>query len=244
MKKKIEITRPSLESLACVNPDCQDYGQTSAENLYVRKVYGKDDIRYLRCCTCQEEFSERKNTALWNTKIRERKAISIAEHLSEGNSIKGTSRLLRIDPSTVRRLNRKAGQHGKSYHNEKVRDVKAQNLQADERHGFVAEKTRPSWEAELMDVESKFVLSHVQGARNEQMIRELLKIVLLALSLLMKLPCLPMEMPNMQRSFPRLLDKPINPLAKERKVDFQRNNTVSLAAWHTFKLSSIERKCA
>ena len=175
MKKNLEITRLPLESLACVSPDCQDYGLTNAENLYIRKVYGKDNIRYLRCRTCQEEFSERKNTALWNIRIRERKAVSIAEHLSEGNSIKGTSRLLRVAPSTVRRLNKKAGQHSKSYHDEKVRDIKARNLQADERHGFVAEKTQPSWEAELMDVESKFILSHVQGARNEQLIRELLR---------------------------------------------------------------------
>jgi len=174
MKKKLEITRPPLESLACVNPNCQDYGLPNADNLSIRKTYGKDNIRYLRCCTCQEEFSERKNTALWNTKIRESKAVSVAEHLSEGNSIKGTSRLLRVDPSTVRRLNKKAGQHGKSYHDEKVQDVKSKNLEADERHGFVAKKTCPSWEAELMDIESKFVLSHVQGVRTEKLIRKLL----------------------------------------------------------------------
>ena len=172
---KIENTRLPLESLACVNPDCQDYGVTGAENLYVRKIYGKDHIRYLRCRTCQEEFSERKNTALWNTKIREAKAVSVAEHLSEGNSIKGTSRLLRVDPETVRRINKRAGQHGKRFHDEKVQGVQARNLQADERHGFVKDKTRPSWEAELMDIESKFVISHVQGARDEALIRALLQ---------------------------------------------------------------------
>jgi IS1 family transposase/transposase-like protein len=172
---EIGITRSPLESLACVNPDCQEYGVTGAGNLYVRKIYGKDHIRYLRCRTCQEEFSERKNTALWNTKIREVQAVSIAEHLSEGNSIKGTSRLLRVDPSTVRRVNRKAGQHGKRYHDENVQAVQVRNLQADERHGFVSEKTRPSWEAELMDVESKFVLSHVQGIRDEALIKVLLQ---------------------------------------------------------------------
>ena len=172
---KIEITRLPLASLACVNPDCQDYGMAGAENLYIRKIYGKDHIRYLRCRTCQEEFSERKNTALWNTKIREAKAVSIAEHLSEGNSIKGTSRLLRVDPETVRRLNKRSGRHGKMFHDEKVQEVEARNLQADERHGFVKEKTRPSWEAELMDIESKFVLSHVQGVRDEALIRELLQ---------------------------------------------------------------------
>jgi IS1 family transposase/transposase-like protein len=175
VKKNLENTHLPLESLACVNQNCEDYGLTGLENLYVRKIYGKDHIRYLRCRTCQEEFSERKNTTLWNVKIRERKAISIAEHLSEGNSIKGTSRLLRVDPSTVRRLNKKAGQQSKRYHDEKVQKVNAKNLQADERHGFVAQKNHPSWEAELMDVESKFVLSHVQGSRNEQMIRALLE---------------------------------------------------------------------
>lgn len=170
-----EITRPPLESLACVNPDCQDCGVTGAANLYVRKSYGKDHIRYLRCRTCQEEFSERKNTALWNTKIREAKAVSVAEHLSEGNSIKGTSRLLRVDPETVRRINKRSGQHGKRFHDEKVQGVQVRNLQADERHGFVKEKARPSWEAELMDIESKFILSHVQGVRDEALIRELLQ---------------------------------------------------------------------
>jgi hypothetical protein len=39
----------------------------------------------------------------------------------------------------------------------------------------VAEKSQTAWEAELMDPESKFVLSHIQGRRNEEMIRRLLE---------------------------------------------------------------------
>lgn len=176
MEKKIEITRPPLESLACINPECKLYGQTRQGNLSIRKIYGKHDrIRYLRCSVCQEEFSERKNTALWNCKIAEEKAVSVTEHLSEGNSIKGTARLVRVDLSTVRRLNKRAGRHGQQYHDEKVHDLAIENLQADERHGFVAEKSQPAWEAELMDPESKFVLSHVQGRRDEEMIRHLLE---------------------------------------------------------------------
>lgn len=174
--KTIEITRPPLESLACVNPACKLYGQAGQGNLRVRKVYGKHEkIRYLRCSACQEEFSERKNTALWNCKIAEEKAVAIVEHLSEGNSIKGTARLMRVDSSTVRRLNKRAGQHGQQYHDEKVRDVDVETLQGDERHGFVAQKSQPAWEAELIDPESKFVLSHVQGQRDEELIRQLLE---------------------------------------------------------------------
>lgn len=176
MNKKIEITRPPLESLACVNPECKLYTQPGQNNLLVRKEYGKyDKIRYLRCRECQEEFSERKNTALWNCKIAEEKAVSIAEHLSEGNSIKGTARLTRTDPSTVRRLNKRAGRHGQAYHHERAQDLEVENLEADERHGFVAQKSQPAWEAELMDPKSKFVLSHVQGQRDEELIRRLLE---------------------------------------------------------------------
>lgn len=176
MEKKIEITRLPLESLACVEPECKLYGQPGQGNLSVRKTYGKhDQIRFLRCSECQEEFSERQNTALWNCKIPEEKAVSVTEHLSEGNSIKGTARLVRVDPSTVRRLNKRSGQHGEQYHDEKVQDVAVKNLEGDERHGFVERKSQPAWEAELMDPKSKFVLSHVQGRRDEELIRRLLQ---------------------------------------------------------------------
>lgn len=53
-------------------------------NLTVRKVYGRDRIRYLRCRRCGTEFSERKNTPLWNCKLPEVKAVAIAEQLAEG----------------------------------------------------------------------------------------------------------------------------------------------------------------
>ena len=99
MNEKID-PRPPLERLACVNPECDLYGKKDCNNLTIRKVYGQDQIRYLRCRQCQAEFSERKNTALWNSKIPEAKAISVAEHLAEGCSFKGTARLVKIDPGT------------------------------------------------------------------------------------------------------------------------------------------------
>ena len=82
---------------------------------------------------------------------------------------------MRVDPSTVRRLNKRSGQHGEQYHDKKVQDVAVENLEGDERHGFVERKSQPAWEAELMDPQSKFVLSHVQGRRDEELIRRLLQ---------------------------------------------------------------------
>ena len=173
--KKENTTRPPLASLACVNPDCDLYGQKGGTNLTIRKVYSRDNIRYLRCRCCQQEFSERKNTVLWNSKVPEAKAISVAEHLADGCSIKGTARLVKVDPGTVRRLNGKTGKHGQQIHEQEVQDVVVTELQADERHGFAGSKTQPAWEAELMDPASKFILAHVQGARNEILICHLLE---------------------------------------------------------------------
>jgi hypothetical protein len=53
------MKRPDLDTLACVNAECQLFRHAGAHNLVIRKVYGHDRIRLLRCCTCGEEFSER-----------------------------------------------------------------------------------------------------------------------------------------------------------------------------------------
>lgn len=175
MNKNTPITaRPPLETLACVAERCELRGQPGQGNLTIRKVYGRDQIRYLRCRACGAEFSERKNTALWNTKVPEQRAVAVAEHLAEGCSLKGTARLVRVDTSTVRRLNQRIGEHGEAFHDERVQQVEVETLQADERHGYAGDKGQPLWEAEIIDPASKFVLSHVQGRRDEQLIRRLL----------------------------------------------------------------------
>jgi len=170
-----KFTRPPLASLACVNEFCDLYGKKDQDNLAVRKVYGKARIRYLKCHSCQQEFSERKGTALWNVKIAEDKAISIAKHLGEGCSFKRTARLVGVDPETVRRLNRKIGGHSRQFHEERVWDVAVSSLQADERWGFVCNKQNLVWEAELIDPVSKFVIAHEQGKRDKVLIRRLLE---------------------------------------------------------------------
>jgi IS1 family transposase len=167
--------RPQLETLACVNERCEWYGQAGQNNLTVRKTYGQDGIRYLRCRCCGGEFSERKHTALWNTKVAEEKAVSVAEHLAEGCSLNATARLAKVQPSVVTRLNRKVGLHAEAFHDERVQDLEVVALEADERHGYAHDKSQPQWEAEVIDPVSKFVVSHVQGQRDEALIRRLLE---------------------------------------------------------------------
>src|SRR5260370_41218156 len=142
--------RPQLETLACVNERCELYGQAGQRNLRVRKTYGQDGIRYLRCRVCGAEFSERKNTALWNTKVAEDKAVAVAEHLAEGCSLTATARLARVHPSVVTRLNRKVGAHAEVFHDERVQDLEVVALEADDGHGHRQDKDRPPWEAEVI----------------------------------------------------------------------------------------------
>ena len=127
-----ENNRLPIQTLACPYKDCLLYATTAAGNLSVRKIYGKDQIRYLRCRACAREFSERKNTALFNSKIPEKKAVSVAEHLAEGLSMKATSRLLRVSPEAVRRLRRNLGEHARDFHDQRVKDLKS-HLGADGR---------------------------------------------------------------------------------------------------------------
>jgi IS1 family transposase len=151
------------------------YGQTGRDNLTVRKTYGNDGIRYLHCRCCGVEFSERKNTALWNTKVAEDKAVAVAEHLVEGCALKATARLAKVHPSVVRQLNDKVGRHAEAFHDERVHDLQVIALEADERHGYAQDKSQPQWEAEVIDPVSKFVIAHVQGRRDEALIRRLLE---------------------------------------------------------------------
>jgi hypothetical protein len=45
------MKRPDLDTLACVNPECQRFRRPGEANLTVRKVYGADRLRLLRCRT-------------------------------------------------------------------------------------------------------------------------------------------------------------------------------------------------
>ncbi len=89
--------------------------------------------------------------------------------------MKATSRLAKVDISVVRRLNRKVGEHGEAFHEERAQGLMVQALQGDERHGYAQDKGQPQWEAELIDPQSKFIVSHVQGRRDEALIRRLLE---------------------------------------------------------------------
>ena len=127
---EILMPRPDLDTLACVNAECQLFRHAGANNLVIRKVYGPDHIRLLRCRHCGEECSERRGTALFNTKLPEATAEDVMHHLGEGCSVRATARLLRV-----------AGRHAERFQNQYVHGLTPKALEFDEQWSFVKKST-------------------------------------------------------------------------------------------------------
>jgi len=157
-----------------------------SRNLSIRKVYGKDGLRLLRCGKCREEFSERRNTAMFNTKVSEAKAEDVIDHLDEGCSIRGTSRLSKVAKATVARLLKVSGRHAHRFHDQRVKDLRPRAVQFDEQWSFVKKKQKNCcaedepqagdfWDHTAISPESKFMVSLVVGKRTKEQTQALVR---------------------------------------------------------------------
>jgi len=173
------MQRPDLATLACVNAECQYVERPGQGNLTIRKVYGKDRLRLLRCCKCREECSERRNTALFNTKISEAKAEDVLDHLDEGCSVRATSRLTKTAKVTVARLLKVSGRHAQRFHDQQVKDLRPRAIQFDEQGSFVKKKQKHCspeevhqagdfWDHTAIAPDSKLIVSLVVGKRTQE----------------------------------------------------------------------------
>ena len=110
-----------LARFCCQNSHCPDVGRRGAGNLTVTGRLGKHrQYRLLYCRTCRARFSERKGTPLFGSHLPPEKAISILHHITEGNGIRKTGRLVGVNRETVARYGRKAGAHAAGLHDELV----------------------------------------------------------------------------------------------------------------------------
>lgn len=176
--------RLGKESLCCVNERCKEYGKRGKENLIVRKVYGKDQIRYLRCSSCGEEFSERKGTALYKSKIPESKAVSIIEHLDRKNGVVATAELVKVAKDTVSRLSRVTGEVFSTIHDAMVKNISPIALEFDEKWSFTGKKQKnvtddddkervgDHWDVNCIDPQSKLLVTLVPGKRTLETIQQ------------------------------------------------------------------------
>jgi len=181
------LQRP-LSELCCVNPACADQGRYGLYNIVLRRGKGTGRWRMLRCRTCRREFSERKGTALWHSRMPPDKAIDIAQHLAEGCGIRKTGRLVGASKDGVTNLALRLGLHARALHHARVRDVKVNEAQFDEKWAFVGKKQKhcdpadpadaargDQWDHTAIDVESRFVVSLEVGKRDRETIQATVK---------------------------------------------------------------------
>ncbi len=110
-----------LARFCCQNEACSLHGQRNAANLSVCDRYGKhQQTRMLYCRNCKARFSERKGTPLFHSCLPQDKAISVLQHLHDGNGVRQTERLVGVHRDTVMRLARAGGAHAHDSHEELV----------------------------------------------------------------------------------------------------------------------------
>ncbi len=112
---------------------------------------------------------------MWNSKISESKAITIAGQLAEGTSVRGTARLTGVTPEAIRRLAIRLGQHANCFHDQRVQQLASTSLQADERWGFAGSKREQLWQAEVLDPATRLVVAFVTGVRDERLMEQVLQ---------------------------------------------------------------------
>ena len=132
-----------VSDLCCVNSRCREYGKRNAGNLICRKVFGKDRLRFLRCRTCRQEFSERKGTALFGVKMAMARALDVLGHVADGCGVRQTARLTGASQGAVLRLIERGGRHARRTHDELAQRLKVREVQLDEKWSFVGKKGRP-----------------------------------------------------------------------------------------------------
>jgi IS1 family transposase len=163
-----------LDSFVCQTPHCPDFQQSGRQNITLRRFYGSDKRRLLRCRTCGTTFSETKGTPYWGSKLPPERIDSVVDHLTHGNCFSSTASLTRCHRTTVARIMRQAGVHLQQFHSQHARDLEVTSMQADERHSFVGEKAEQAWDFTVVDPKSKFVIEGQVGARTAELTKVLL----------------------------------------------------------------------
>ena len=139
------MARPDLTTLACVHPECQQFRQSGQGHLVIRKIYGRDRIRLVRCRPCCEECSERRGSALVNTKLPESTAEDVINHLGEGCSVRATAHRAQGCKERGARLFRVSGRHAARLHNEHGRDLRPMALECDDQWRLVKKSKHAVW---------------------------------------------------------------------------------------------------
>lgn len=90
------------------------------------------------CPECKQTFSESFDTLYYWRRVSRQQVQQVLQAHSEGSSLRGISRITRLAYNTVVSIVRSASHKAQLVHNDKVEQVKTEEVSADEMWSFVA----------------------------------------------------------------------------------------------------------
>lgn len=98
------------KTLYCPNLMCEKYGKRGFGTNLTFRGYDRE-IRRIRCTMCTKTFSSRYGTAYFTLESNEEIFTIAMRALAEGNSLRGTGRIVNVDKDTVTKWLNKVGAH-------------------------------------------------------------------------------------------------------------------------------------
>lgn len=146
-----------------------------------RKKHGRDrkgQQRY-RCRDCGKLFVSDERRPLGDMRVDQDKAVMVLNMLLEGMSIRASSRMTGMKADTICDLVLTVGENCERFLKSAVRDVPAETIELDELWGFIRMKAATkkrrrlnddsgdTWTWLAIDADSKLILSHAVGQRDQ-----------------------------------------------------------------------------
>jgi transposase-like protein len=121
----------------CPYSDCSNHDKVGPDNQIIAAgCYGKHQAQVLKCKVCDRTFSERRGTPLFNLKASEETFYDVIACLVEGNGIRATARIKKVDKDTVAPWLDKASQHVEAVSRHLMVNLHFEEVQLDEFWSF------------------------------------------------------------------------------------------------------------
>jgi transposase-like protein/IS1 family transposase len=162
-------TEQSEMTMTCgaCNIGCQRFGKH------------RNNLRRFRCPQCKHTYTENHRRTLGTMYISEDRAVLALQLLLEGNSIRSTERITKLDRNTIMSLLIRAGERCQSLMNTRMRGLTLKHIQIDEIWTFVQKKARhvrkddspeigDQWVFVAIDADTKLIPTFHIGKRHRK----------------------------------------------------------------------------
>src|SRR6266852_1363864 len=125
-------TTKTAQTMACMtcSVDCQRFGKH------------RNGLRRFRCPKCKRTYTEPHKRVLDTMYIPQDRAVLALQLLLEGNSIRSTERITKLDRNTLMSLLVRAGERCEKLLADTIQHLQVRDVEADEIWGFVGMKEK------------------------------------------------------------------------------------------------------